>query len=258
MILSNFVVWSSGIAIALFITMLVFLEVGRRLGLYRSQKDGAAARTGVGVVDGTVYGLLGLLLGFAFSGAAGRFDVRRGLIAEEVSAISTAWLRIDLVPAEAQPAIRAGFRSYVDALVATFSSRIPPDPFAPSSEIMRTEKDIWTRSVAACMTPEGEKARMLLLPSVNEMFDAVDRERLARRMHPPPVIFVMLASMSIAAALFGGYALSSAPKRNWMYIVGVAGTVSLATYVILELEYPRLGLVQIDAVDLVQLRATMN
>jgi len=243
---------------ALFVVMLVSLEAGRRLGLYRSRRDGSAARTGVGVVDGTVYGLLGLLLGFAFSGAAARFDARRELVAQEVSAISTAWLRIDVLPADAQPAIRAGFRSYVDALLATFSSRIPPDPYAPSSDAMRAEKEIWTRSVAACMTAEGEKARMLLLPSVNEMFDAVDRERLARRMHPPRLIFLMLGFMAIAASLFGGYAMSSAPTRNWMYIIGVAATISLAVYVILELEYPRLGLVQIDSVDLVQLRATMN
>lgn len=244
---------------ALFVAMLVFLELGRRIGLRRAQKDGASARTGVGVVDGTVYGLLGLLLGFVFSGAAGRFDDRRALIAQEANAISTAWLRIDVLPPEPQLAIRTGFRSYTDALIASYSSEnIPRDPYGHSAELIRAEKDIWGRSVAACMTPEGEKARMLLLPAVNEMFDAVDRERAARRMDPPRVIFMMLGLMALAAALFGGYALSISPTRNWMYIIGVAATISFAVYVILELEYPRLGLVQVDAAELTRLRASMN
>jgi hypothetical protein len=255
---SHFIAWSAGVALALFVAMLVFLELGRRFGLHRAQKDGAGARTGVGVVDGTVYGLLGLLLGFVFSGAAGRFDDRRVLIAQEASAISTAWLRIDALPPEPQLAIRAGFRSYVDALLATYSPEVLGDPFDHSAELIRAEKDIWARSIAACMSPEGEKARMLLLPAVNEMFDAVDRERAARRMDPPPVIFLMLGVMALAAALFGGYALSSSPTRNWMYIIGVAATISSAVYVILELEYPRLGLVQVDAVELARLRAMMN
>ena len=99
---------------------------------------------------------------------------------------------------------------------------------------------------------------MLLLPALNDMFGAVERERLARRMHPPTVIYVMLALATLAASLFGGHAMSAAPKRNWLYILGVAVTVSITAYVILELESPRLGVIQVDGKDLAQLRANMQ
>jgi hypothetical protein len=255
---SNFVAWSVGLSAALFVAMLVGLELGRRFGLHRSRKHGEAARSGVGVVDGTVYGLLGLLLGFVFSGAAGRFDARRALVAAEANAISTAWLRIDILPRDSQTVIRAAFRRYVDAVLATYTNPVPGELAAPSAELMQAEREIWNKSVAACLTPEGEKARMLFLPSVNEMFDAVEHERVARRAHPPGVIFLMLGVMSLAASIFGGYALSSSPTRNWMYLLGVAATISVAVYVILELEYPRLGFVQVSARDLAHLRASMN
>jgi hypothetical protein len=257
-VIHSFVAWSVGISVALFFGMLVCLELGRRFGLRQVRKNGAAARTGVGVVDGTVYGLLGLLLGFVFSGAAGRFDARRALIADEANNISTAWLRIDVLPAELQPAIRAGFRNYVDAIVATYATEIPDDPYEATPEMVRAERDIWSKGVAACLTPGGEKARMLLLPAINEMFDAVEREHAARRMHPPHLIYSMLGLMALAASLFGGYGLSSAPTRNWMYVIGVSATIAAAVYVIIELEYPRLGWVQVDATQLTQLRKTMN
>jgi len=59
----------------------------------------------LGAVESAVFGLMGLLIAFTFSGAAGRFDDRRHLVRQEANAIGTAWLRIDLVPAEAQPLI---------------------------------------------------------------------------------------------------------------------------------------------------------
>ena len=68
-----------------------------------------------------------------------------------------------------------------------------------------------------------------------------------------------LVGSALAAALFAGYGLSSG-AHNWMHILGVAGTVSLATYVIIDLEFPRLGLIRIDSMDraLLELRETMG
>jgi hypothetical protein len=197
-----------------------------------------------------VYSLLSLLIGFTFSGATGRFDHRRNLIIEEASAISTAWQRIDALPAEKQPPIRDGLRHYVEQLVA--SNRYIPESAEENrlrAEMRRAESDIWSKSMDAVLQPDGEKARMLLLPSLNEMFDVVERGRLGRRMHPPAVIFMMLGLTTIAASLFAGYAMSAHPRRNWLQISGVAATISIALFVIIELEYPRVGFVQLDAMD---------
>ena len=89
------------VAAGLFIGMLCLLEVGRRVGQRRREADTEGARAGVGVIDGAVFALLGLLLAFTFSGAAARFDTRRHLIVEEANAIGTAYLRLDLLPPDA-------------------------------------------------------------------------------------------------------------------------------------------------------------
>jgi hypothetical protein len=92
------------------------------------------------------------------------------------------------------------------------------------------------------------------------MFGAVERERMARRIHPPLVIFAMLGIAALATALFAGYALAVGTKRNWIYMIGISASAAMAVYVIIELEYPRLGLFRVDAMDqtLVELRATMR
>jgi hypothetical protein len=258
---TRFALIELSVAAGLFFGMLLFLELGRRLGVRQVERRGTGARAGVGVVDSAVYSLLGLLIGFSFSGAAGRFDWRRGLIVQEVNAIGTAWLRIDALPAEPQLVIRDSFRRYLDALLAQYAEAPgSPEELRARAAVVRAENDVWARSLSASIDASGEKARMLLVPAVNEMFDAVQKEHLARQMHPPMVVYVMLGLTALAAAVFAGYGIASGTTRNWMHMIGLAATISIVSFVILELESPRLGWIRVDAADraLVELRETMN
>jgi hypothetical protein len=249
------------VAVGFLAGMLAVLEIGRRIGLSQEARYGPDARIGIGVVDGAVYGLLALLIGFSFSGAAERFDNRRAIISREVNAIGTAWLRIDLLPSESQGAIRDGFRQYLDALLPTYANPgTPAEAWVEPPAVTRAQNEIWSHAVAATTVPSGERARMLLLPSLNEMFDIVEEERLARRIHPPVVIWLMLGIAAVSASLFAGYGIASKSTHNWLFTIGVATTIAMAIYVIVELEYPRLGLIRVSDMDraLVELRATMK
>src|SRR4051794_26204065 len=100
-------VWCS---MGLLVAMLAFLEFGRRYGIKKAREAEAAA-TGKRIVDGSFFGLISLLSAFSFAGTISRYDQRRNLIIQEANNISTAYLRIDLLPAEAQPQMRELFRS---------------------------------------------------------------------------------------------------------------------------------------------------
>jgi hypothetical protein len=104
----------------LFLGMLLFMEIGRRVAVRRMREDTGAAGEGVGTVDGAVFALLGLLIAFTFSEASSRFDTRRQLIVEETNDIGTAYLRLDLLPADLQPALRESFRRYLDARIEVY------------------------------------------------------------------------------------------------------------------------------------------
>jgi len=254
---ARFALASATAAIALFLAMTLCLEIGRAIALMHAERIGAESRAGVSLVDGVVSAVLALLLGFVFSGAMARFDQRRQLIVQQAIAIRTAWQRVDSLPPDAQAEIRTNFRRFVDALLASYEDSAGS---APAAAITRAQEEVWSRSVAACVAPDGERARMLVLPSLNEMFAAVERERLARRIHPPAVISVMLALMSLLAALVAGFTMANSGTHKWLLDVAVAAIVSLVIYVIVQIEYPRLGLVRVDPFDraLVELRATMG
>lgn len=248
-------------SLALFFGMVVFLEIGRRLGFRHIQKDAADAMLGIGAIDGAVFGLLGLLIGFTFSGALQRFDIRRYFIVEESNAIGTAYLRLDMLPAAAQPRLREDFRRYVEARLAVY--RKLPDVDAAKMELVRSialQGEIWTQAVAAARQSDTPAAAMLLLPAINAMINITTTRTMAAYTHPPSIIFGMIAVFALAGSLLAGYGMAGARARSWLHILGFAFTIAFSFYIILDLEYPRLGLFRVDDFDqaLVSLRESMK
>jgi uncharacterized membrane protein len=79
-------------------------------------------------------------------------------------------------------------------------------------------------------------------------------------LHPPYVIFVMLGVLSLTSALLAGFGMAGGKSRSWVHILAFAAVVATTVYVILDLEYPRLGLIRVDSADavLVELRESMK
>jgi len=133
--------------VGLGIAMLALFALGTRSAARRLAQSSDKSAVDGGVIDASVFGLLGLLLAFTFSGAASRFDHRRELITKEVNAIGTAWLRIDMLPPATQPAIRAGFRRYLDARISAYAKL--PDEAAAFRELQRAQEEqasVWAKA----------------------------------------------------------------------------------------------------------------
>ena len=177
----DFIIAAPLFAVGLFIGMLILLEIGRRIGVRRIARDPEGAQAGFGAIEGAVLALLGLLLAFTISGAGGRLDARRQLIVEETNAIGTAYLRLDMLPNAAQPALRENFRRYVDARLAVY--RKLPDIAAAKEALAEANKlqgEIWRQSVIASRAQDAHAdAGKLLLPALNQMIDITTTRTMA-------------------------------------------------------------------------------
>ena len=242
--------------IGMLAAMLLALELGRRFGKRRMQQDATGAHSGNAALEGAVFGLLGLLIAFTFSGAANRFDARRELLLKETNAIGTAWLRLDLLPGPAHRELLEEFRRYVDQrLEATRAGAVRADD-ALSSRQAR----IWKIAVAAARDTGDLRVTQLLLPALNDMFDVATSRYMAAQTHPPGVIYAMLLLLSLVCAAMAGYGMAASRHRNWLHILTFAGSLIFALYVTLEIEFPRRGLIRLDRYDqvMVDLRTGMQ
>lgn len=242
--------------------MLICLEIGRRIGLRKFVRDRDDSTSGLGIVEGAVFGLYGLLVALTFSGAPARFDLRRQQIAEEANAIGTAYLRVDLLPSASQPAMRERFRIYVDSRLDVY--RKVPDMDAVHAELARSAKvqnDIWAEAVAATQLPGAHPdAGKLLLPALNEMIDITTTRTMAARIHPPMIVFALLFFLALACSLIAGYRMAGGTQRSWLHITAFVAATVVSVYVILEIEYPRRGFIRLDDYDqvLVDVRRSMQ
>jgi len=245
----------------LFLGMLLLLETGRRIAIRRLAQDPEGAREGLSVVEGAVFSLLGLLIAFTFSGAATRFEGRRHLIVEEANDIGTAYLRIHVLPASAQPVLRELFRQYLDSRLGMY--RKLPDVAAAQAELARSlqlQGEIWSNAVEACRNSGSQPAHMLLLPALNAMFDitttrteAITRQQRCRqRQHADH------GEDDRRGMHFHG--MAGGKLRSWVHIVGFAAVMAITVYVIVDIEYPRFGLIRVDEADrvLLELRESMK
>jgi len=244
-----------------FVGMLLFLEIGRRIGFVMQTRRPEGWK-GLGTAEGAIFGLLGLLIAFTFSGAASRFEDRRHLITAEANAIGTAYLRIDQLPADAQPEMRDLFRHYVDLRSTTYQNVEDISVVkAKLAEAEALQGEIWNKAIAACRMPNAlPSATMLLLPALNEMIDIVTTRAMATQNHPPLIIFLLLAGLALMGSLLVGYEMSNNKDRSWLHMIIFAGVMTIAVYVIIDLEFPRIGLVKVDGADqvLIDLRKSMR
>ena len=238
--------------------MFLLIEVGFRIGT-RHRAEGGSIE-GLGALEGGVLGLMSLMLAFSFSGAADRFNDRRALIVEESNELGTAWLRLDLVPAAVQPAIKDSFRSYVDARIQAY--RALPDYEAAMSALNRAnalQQVIWRMAIDA--TKDGwAPAATVLLPSLNSTFDIGNTRLWATRMHPPFILHGLLLLLVLLGALLAGYSMSRGGRRRWSHTTIFVFMVVVTVWLIVDLEYPRLGVIQVRDFDqaIVDVRATMK
>jgi len=241
--------------------MIMLLETGRRIGKHRKKLDPDSSHEGFGAMEAAVFGLMGLMIAFTFSGAVSRLDQRRMDIIEEANAIGTAYLRIDLLPEETQPAIRKYFREYLDARIDVYQK--VPDLQAVQEAQKKAESlqnIIWKTSVEDCNKSENTAAKMLFLPAVNSMIDISSSRMAIAFIHQPFSVFIVLIILALVCSLFAGYGMSVGKSRSWVHFIGFTAAFVISIYVIIDMEYPRIGMININSMDylLTDLRALIQ
>ena len=230
-------------------TILSSIEVGYRTGRRRRARAQELTRGESKAIETSVFGLMGLLIAFIFAGAAVRFDNRRMLIAEEANAIGTAYLRLDLLPPDSQPGLREDFRAYLQVRLAV--TRDIPDMKAVNADLKQSsilQRKVWEKAVEAAKG-SGPATQMLVLSALNQMIDITTVRTVGMLSHLPLVVVGLLAITILLASFLTGYSMSASGARDWLSTIIFTIAVSCATYVILDYEYPRIGVIREGVAD---------
>ena len=251
----------SGVAALVFLGMVLFQLLGRSYAAHRPARPEGTTGQGAALIEGAVFALLGLLLAFSFSGAETRLQVRRDLILREVDAIEAVYLRLDVLPEADRPALEDAIRRYTDTRIAIY--RHPADFHATHPDRLRSEqlqRQIWKGALRSAARASDARATIVLSPALSELIDTARARDAALLVHIPLAVFVMLGLLAGASGFLAGMNMARPERLSPLHVFILAGTMSVTAYVILNIEFPRLGFVHLDVLDtfLVRLRATMT
>ena len=249
------------ITLALFAGMYLLELFGYRRGRVRAANTPKDVHEGLGVVEGAVFALLGLMLTFLFSGAADRLGDRRATAIREANAIGTAYLRLDLLPRNDSQRLREKFRSYLQARLLTVEQRLDFETSERASrDAERLQRSIWTDAVAVVQVIPDREVEQIMVQSLNDMIDVAAERNTIAQTHAALPVQVFLVFLALVGAALAGFSMSRSPYLPTLHMVLFAAVISTTIYCILDMEYPRLGFIRIGAADqpMIELLDSMN
>jgi hypothetical protein len=234
------------LAIVIFVLLIVFYRVGYRIRKRALLKDPDRMATDLGAINGTLLGLLGLLLAFTFSMASSRFDTRRNLIIEEANDIGTVILRTEIYPDSMQTFLKSDLKAYVEERIAFYEVGMDIEKalthYVNAGNI---SNKIWS-SVASYAKRDGETTRTSqIVPALNAMIDITTTRRAAGESTIPDSIMYFLFILCFGSAFLLGY--DHKHKIDWIVVVGFALMLSATVFTIIDLDRPRSGLIDMDS-----------
>lgn len=219
-------------------------EAGFRAGRNAVKHREAPSAGPVGAIQGAMLGLLGLLLGFSFAGAAGRFMERQDLIIREANAIGTAYLRADLLDEPYAESLRTALAEYVDHRVAVSRTLHRGLSSEIEAQIQSHHEAIW--SAARDGSLAKPTSLVAVLGPVNETIDLHALRVAAGQKHLPGLVLALLAVCSLLAMGVIGYGCGLAGRRCRPMTISLAILVGAALWTTVDLDHPRIGMIRLS------------
>lgn len=236
--------------VGLIILMLIFLELGRLMSISAIRNGTKTASSSSGPVESIVFGLLGLLIAFTFTGAESRLEYRRQLITSAANTISTAYSRIDLLTPDVQPQMRKLFKDYTLLRGKIYQGQ---ETIVAENQLLQAsnslQKQIWQLAIVECHKSDTRTCDMLLLPALSDVFSVATLRQAALQNHPPLIIYILLVVIGLFGAILVGYTLPVSKSRNLLYMLTYALTISILITLIADMEFPRSGFIRVDSTD---------
>ena len=227
-------------------------EIGYRIGFRRRQTANESLRTQVTTIQASLLGALALLLGFSFSMASTRFEMRRSLMVSEANAISTAYLRASVMPEPERTQLRRLFRDYAAARIAHVDAGSNVTAVrAAEADAERLQRSIWNE-MPGITSHASAPIAALMLASANEVFDSYTLRLASMSNHVPDTILVLIFVVSGSSMALVGYGAGLSGKRSTVPTVMAAVLFSLMAMLVIDLDRPRQGWIRVSEAPIIE------
>jgi hypothetical protein len=227
-----------------FVISFVLLWLGILLGsrIRQAHREGVEGESKIiSLLEGSLLTLFGLLMGFIFSMAVSRYEVRKELIVKEANAIGTTWLRSATLTEPVRSKTQELLKQYVEVRRGFLSSG---SDFQQMQASLNDTGDLQTRLWSMASTyalDHRDPITGLYLSTLNDSIDVTEERTSAFENRVPGEAWGLLLFIGFTATVVVGMSVStrSAILRLLLPFV-IAGALAMA----LDVDSPRYGLVR--------------
>jgi len=235
--------------IIFFIVSLLALWFSSRVGsLLRLRKhpDPLEDNDDYGLILGSTLTLLGLLIGFTFSMAAGRYDQRKNYEEEEANAIGTEYVRADFLSASDAAKVRALLREYLDLRIMYYSRLDAEQLQQNNTATAQIQSRMWA-AVTPAANAQPDPVRALVVSGMNDVLNRQGYTQAAFLNRVPVAAWLLMISIAIFSNILFGYRAS---RRAKLMVLILPIALSISFFLISDIDSPRRGVILVHPQNL--------
>jgi len=240
-----------------FVLVLVVLwlaaQVGAALRRRRPLKD--EEREDFGLVETATLTLLGLIIGFSFSMATARYDLRKNYEEAEANAIGTEYVRADLLPTANAAAVRAQLRKYLDLRIEFYLTRRGAALERINADTAQLQGEMWSAvQVPAVAQPTPVIA--LAVAGMNDVLNSQGYTQAAWWNRIPTAAWGLMMAIAICCNMLVGYGARTTKIRGGLLFI-LPLVVAISFFLIADIDSPRGGFIHVAPQNLESLSQSL-
>lgn len=248
------------------VVMVLFIEIGFRLGMRKQSKAVKAQSSQVRSIMGAALGLLAFMLAFSFATGQSHYEVRTQYMVEEARLARNAYYQAEFLDEPHATQARQIIRKYI-------SDRVLADQLAHEEKIAeifelteRSEQmqvDLWRIAAANETLPDISASSGLGRDPFTELVSGLmdihaQRLQAALMNRIPNVIWITLYLCAMLSMLVMGYQAGLVGRRSPVATVSLALAFSVIMMLITDLDRPLMSLFHMDNHIMVEVLQMMD
>jgi hypothetical protein len=243
----------------LFVICLAGLWLSARMGTAISHRRGPLKddeRKDLDMILGATLTLLGLIIGFSFSMAVSRYDQRKNYEEEEANAIGTEYARAGLLPEDEARTVQGLLQQYLHQRILFYVTGNVDQLKQINVRTSALQNELWSHVQNAAK----ERPTPILALVVGGMNDVLNRQGYTQAAWwnriPVPAWGLMGIIAICCSLLFGFSAHQTKMEPALLFFLPLI--VSIAFFLIADLDSPHGGVIRVSPQNLLSLTASLG
>jgi hypothetical protein len=199
--------------------------------------------------------LLGLIIGFSFSMAISRYDLRKNYEAAEANAIGTEYVRTGLLPAADAVAVRAQLKKYLDLRILFYRTRNEGELPQINAGTAQLQEEMWSAVQVPAMAQPTPIAS-LAVSGMNDVLNSQGYTQAAWWNRIPTSAWSFMVAIAVCCNILVGYGWRRAKASAGLLFV-LPLVVSISFLLIADIDSPRGGFIRLVPQNLVSLSQSL-